>query len=86
MIVATVETTPGMVNTGASYSFPNVAPGTYTVQLDTTDPDIPGTLTLGTPAMVTGIVVGVTESVGGIDFGFDANACSSDNGVLINNN
>ncbi len=78
MVIATVQTTPGGVNTGATYTFTNVPPGTYSVEIDITDPDIPANLTLGTPQTVTTIVVGLTESVGGIDFGFDPLVCNAD--------
>lgn len=72
MYIDTVYTTAGGINTGATYTFLNVNPGTYTVELDTLSTNIPADLSQGTPGTVSGITVTATESVGGINFGFNA--------------
>ena len=61
--------TTNTTNNDGGYSFLAVADGTYRIFVNDGDPDVPGSLALGTPNDVQVVVAGTDQS--GIDFGFD---------------
>jgi uncharacterized repeat protein (TIGR01451 family) len=76
----TIATTT--TNTNGQYTFSGVVNGTYRIQVDTTDTDIPAGFTLGTPNNLSVTVSGST--IAGQNFGFDApvaNSCSIGGGT-----
>ena len=58
-----------VTDTNGVYSFPNLAPGTYQVAVETSDPDIPIGHNIGTPTPLT-ISLTSTDAIAQ-DFGFD---------------
>jgi uncharacterized repeat protein (TIGR01451 family) len=69
-LISATNTVLATALTGAdgSYSFSGVAPGNYTVQVDTADTDIPSTLSLSTPNNLP--IAITTASITGKNFGF----------------
>jgi uncharacterized repeat protein (TIGR01451 family) len=84
LLDSTGATTIATTTTNASgqYTFSGVVNGTYRIQVDTTDTDIPAGFTLGTPNNLSVTVSG--SAITGRDFGFDApvtNSCSIGGGT-----
>jgi uncharacterized repeat protein (TIGR01451 family) len=71
--ITTISTTT--TNAGGQYTFSGVVNGTYRIQVDTSDTDIPTGFTLGTPNNLSVTVLG--SAVTGQNFGFDAPVASS---------
>ncbi|MBD2499298.1 SdrD B-like domain-containing protein [Anabaena azotica] len=67
-------------NATGGYAFNNIANGSYKVQVDPSDADIPSNLTLGTPNNVTVTVSGSNQVV---NFGFDVVAVSAKANLLL---
>ena len=57
-----------ITNSSGAYSFLNVEPGTYQIQVETSDPEIPYFYTLGTP---NNLLITVNNNSTDLNFGFD---------------
>ena len=83
----TTELATTLTDINGFYSFPNLAPGTYQVAVETTDPDIPVGLDIGTTTPLT--IVATSADATDQDFGFDlmttgagVSFCESPNGEV----